>query len=59
MHRTGWGTAARQQMKRRLRASSADLISVAGHSRGLHQTPIEARYDHLSQRERDSDRSGT
>src|SRR5262249_53519829 len=47
----GGGPPHGQPMKRRLRASSADLISVTGHSRGLHQTLIEAQYDPLSQRE--------
>ena len=39
----GGGPPHGQPMKRRLRASSADLISVTGHSRGLHQTPIEGQ----------------
>jgi hypothetical protein len=43
MHRAGaeW-PSARIPVTRRLRAASADLISVAGSSRGLHQTPLEA-----------------
>jgi hypothetical protein len=46
MHRAGRGVIARQQMKRRPRGGVADWISVAGHSRGLRQTPIEACCGH-------------
>src|SRR5262249_36293104 len=41
----GGGPPHGRQMKRQLRAACADLISVAGPSRRLHQTPIEARCD--------------
>jgi hypothetical protein len=43
MHRGG-GVAVRKQRVNRLgQAIGADLISGAGHSLGLHQTPIEDR----------------
>ena len=40
----GGGVAVRKQLVNRLcQAVAADLISVAGHSLGLHQTPMEGR----------------
>ena len=38
----GW-PSAKQTVKHHSQASAADLISVAGHSLRLHQTPIEDR----------------
>jgi hypothetical protein len=44
MHRAeaGW-LSVQQTMSRRSQVRAADLISVAGHSTRLHQTPIEDR----------------
>ena len=45
MRRTeaGW-PSAKHTVKHHGQASAADLISVAGHSLGLHQTPMEGRW---------------
>ncbi len=43
MHRTGRGAVAQEAVRRRSQAREADLISVAGHSLRLHQTPIEGQ----------------
>ena len=43
MHRGGGGAVRKQLVTRLGQAIGADFISVAGHSLGLHQTPIEDR----------------
>ena len=47
----GGGVAVRKHLVNRLcQAVAADLISVAGHSLGLHQTPIEGQCSRISAR---------
>ena len=43
-HRGGGGAVRKQKVKRQGQGLAADLLSVAGHSLGLHQTPMEGRY---------------
>lgn len=43
MHCGGGGPSEQQRVNRRSQGSVADLISVAGHSLWLHQTPMEAQ----------------
>jgi hypothetical protein len=43
MHRGGGVAVRKQRVNRLCQASAAVLISGAGHSLGLHQTPIEDR----------------
>ena len=42
--RGGGGAVRKQKVKRQGQGLAADLLSVAGHSLGLHQTPMEGRY---------------
>ena len=44
MHRGGGGAVRKQLVSRLRQAIGADFISVAGHSLGLYQTPLEGRY---------------
>ena len=43
MPRGGGGAVRKQLVTRLCQAIAADLIAVAGHSRQLHQTPLEGR----------------
>ena len=55
----GGGVAVRKHVvMHHAQVSAADLISVAGHSLGLHQTPLEGRYSRTSCVENSGPREG-
>ena len=51
MPRGGGGAVRKQLVTRLCQAIAADLLSVAGHSRQLHQTPLESRCSRMLQEE--------